>query len=182
MSYEYEGKELFDVHLPVNKYPGTTREQLAGTGHGLDVDRIVEGPQGEAFMKTFKMYYEITDPYDPKLLEYWEKKGIKKFEPTVASGKKSDMVVYCPLEALEEGNTKKFPLFVVIPHQIFETETRGYCELAAKERFIVILPKSRVIEDVYSTIVTAEKIMPVDKSRVYMGGFSHPEQPICLAR
>lgn len=86
-----------------------------------------------------------------------------------------------PNEALEEGNTEKFPL--VIDHHGghvspgFEPEAQGWIQLAGEERFFVFAPEGPEKSDGAQMNLEAlqtilEQYPMIDASRIYAAGFS----------
>lgn len=95
---------------------------------------------------------------------------------------------WIPSEALDENNTKKYPLIMCYhgsgDHPVFEAECNGWVELAGSERFIVISPEWQIRSNTngndYSITADVNKKFinyicekyPVDTSRIYATGFS----------
>ena len=93
----------------------------------------------------------------------------------------SRWVLWIPNEALEEGNTEKFPL--VIDHHGghvspgFEPEAQGWIQLAGEERFFVFAPEGPEKSDGAQMNLEAlqtilEQYPMIDASRIYAAGFS----------
>ena len=145
------------------------RETIAHSG--VDTDRFINSGQGEAFINSYKLQIKYTDGMDPHVIKYWDNLGIKKEEHN--ADPRTLWFSYVPKEALEVGNTKKFPIIFNLPHtDFFNCEGRGYVELAARERLIVIIPTATDIEDLFHLYTKVVKMYPVDTSRFYMSGFS----------
>lgn len=172
--YNYKGKELFQVHLNCNHYPGALRDQLIAVGRDLDVDKLINSPAGEDLINSFRLQFQYDDGMHPNVISYWKARGMNKFIPKVGKGTKLDMICYVSDRIMNAGADERFPLMVVIPHDLFEAEGRGYVELALREHFVVMIPMSRNLEDIHSCIKYMEQNYAVDPGRVYMSGFSFP--------
>ena len=170
MTKDYPGKEMFDKPFATGGSP--LRESFLQDGATIDIDRFINSGQGEALINSYKLQIKYVDGMEPEVFKYWDDKGIKKVIEKGVFGIK--WVAYVPKEALEKNNTKKFPLIFNMPHaNPFECEGRGYVELAAKERFIVIIPTHVNLEEIFRNYKQVVKMYPVDTSRFYMSGFSY---------
>ena len=137
----------------------------------MDVDRFINSGQGEALINSYKLQAKYKTGMEPEVIKYWDDKGIKKVDQN--ADPRTRWIAYVPKEALEKNNTKKFPLIFNMPHDdLFSAEGRGYAELAAKERLIVVIPSATDLEDIFALYTKVVKMYPVDTSRFYMSGFS----------
>jgi hypothetical protein len=170
MVKDYPGKEIFD------KPWGTEgreplRQMFTQGGSKIDIDRFINSGQGEALVNSYKLQIKYKDGMDPSVVKYWDDLGIKKEDHNTFP--RPRWFSYVPKEAFEKSNTKKFPLIFNMPHNDpYECEGRGYVDLAARERFIVVIPNATDIEDILTLYNIVIKIYPVDTSRFYMSGFS----------
>lgn len=166
-------KELFKTELPNVLGSGTLYDRFSAVKK-MDLERFINSGQGEALLKSYALQIKYKDGSDPEVIKYWKDKGIKKIIFGGQNKYVHQYVAYVPVEALEEDNTKKFPLIFNLPHaNLFQAEGRGYAELAAKERLIVVIPSATNIEELMRLYVKMTKVYPVDKSRFYMTGFSY---------
>lgn len=154
--------------------PVTFRDRFIRSGSpAFDVDRYIDSEFGEKLMEHFENYAPYEDEMDPRVLAYWEARGLRK---TMHNGE-DDMhkwTSFVPLEA-EENPELRFPVIFCIHGNstpIFMVETYGYCHLAAKEKCIVIMPTEAEdgFEDLYDQVM---REFPVDPTRVYIIGFSY---------
>ena len=171
MAQDYWGKEYFDKPW-ANSSGGRSRRDSFAENKKMDVDRFINSGQGEALINSYKLQILYKDPMDPAVIKHWDDKGIKKVNHNEDA--RLPWFAYVPKEALEKNNKEKFPLIFNMPHaEIFGCEGRGYVELAAKERLIVVIPSAEDLEDIMKTYMAVVKTYPmVDTSRVYMSGFS----------
>lgn len=90
---------------------------------------------------------------------------------------------WVPEEALETDNTETFALVISYPgtgdHPVFEAESQGWVEVAAKERIILVAPDDCDTGTSEENIARKKALIdyicetyPVDKSRIYATGFS----------
>jgi hypothetical protein len=167
---DYPGKEMFDKPWPVVSGPITLRQRFLEGGK-MDVERFINSGQGEALINSYKLQAKYKTGMEPEVIKYWDDKGIKKVDQN--ADPRTRWIAYVPKEALEKNNTKKFPLIFNMPHDdLFSAEGRGYAELAAKERLIVVIPSATDLEDILALYTKVVKMYPVDTSRFYMSGFS----------
>jgi predicted esterase len=84
---------------------------------------------------------------------------------------------WAPDEALDNSNTAKFPLVLVLhgggDHEVYDAESNGWVALAGKERFIVVSPQTNTNKqsnlDLIDAMIAKYRI---DESRIYVTGFS----------
>ena len=169
MKESYHGIEWFDK--PYLDRQITMREMLAMVGPRTDFERFIHSGQGEAYIKSNWLRLHYSDGMHPDVIKYWDDRGVKK-EVHYMERDLASWYSYVPKKALEPGTTKKYPLIINIGHEPFDSEPRGYPELAATEDVIVIMPPNRHMEDVYALYYRAMDMFPIDVSRVYMSGFS----------
>ena len=140
MAQDYWGKEYFDKPW-ANSTGGRSLRDRFLENKKMDVDRFINSGQGEALINSYKLQILYKDPMDPAVIKHWDDKGIKKVNHNEDA--RLPWFAYVPKEALEKNNKEKFPLIFNMPHaEIFGCEGRGYVELAAKERLIVVIPSA----------------------------------------
>jgi hypothetical protein len=166
---DYPGKDMFDKPFATGGPP--LRERFLQDGSKMDIGRFINSGQGEALINSYQLQIKYKDGMEPEVIKYWNDRGIIKEDHN--TDPRTRWFSYVPQEALEKNSTKIFPLIFNMPHaDIFNCEGRGYVELAAKERFIVIIPSATNIEDIFTLFTRVIKMYPVDTSRFYMTGFS----------
>lgn len=168
MSYDYPGIHLFDKPFPNEKI--TIREMLTRMGPDIDTDRFIHSGQGEALLNSYKLQIKYADGMNPRVVECWDDFGVIKEEHD--KGMRTRWFSYVPHGALDQSSARLYPLIINLPHDPFVTEGRGYAQLAAGGDVIVIMPTVTDIEDIYTLYTEVLTQYNIDKTRVYMTGFS----------
>jgi len=126
------------------------------------------------------------DPMNPKLVSYWESKGLKKEAYYDKEGDNDgitgDYYVYSPIP--KNTDTSKYPLILLFHgggEPAFQTETFGFCDIAAREGIILcsmeqFTGQGTTNQEKYANLEAilhaVEEKYPVDKTRVYIVGSS----------
>ena len=168
MSYEHPDVRLFDKPFPGQDL--TVREMLLRNGPDTDIDRFIHSGLGQALLKSYDLQFRYSDGMDPGVVEYWDSIGVLKEEHD--KGLRTRWFSYLPHSALDEASDKLYPLIINLPHDPFITEGRGYPMLASTQEAIVVIPTAADIEDIYTLYTNIVAKYKIDKSRVYMSGFS----------
>ena len=140
----------------------------------FDMEEFRQTETYHVIYENMDLYANVTDEGAPEVLEYWEKRGLKK-ELHQADQAGEKWASYLPLEAIEKKEEKKYPLLFVLHgsnNPIYLAETYGYVNIAAREKLIVIMPEKETRQRVDQLFEYAKEKYPVDLSRVYMVGFS----------
>jgi len=168
MSYDYLGIHLFDKPFPNETV--SFREMLVRMGPDIDAERFIHSGQGEALLNSYKLQIKYADGMNPRVVEYWDDFGVLKEEHD--KGQRTRWYSYVPNSALDESCDRQYPLIINLPHDPFVTEGRGYAHLASSHEVIVVIPTATDIEDIYTLYKKVVAEYKVDKTRVYMSGFS----------
>ncbi|MTI58644.1 MAG: hypothetical protein FH762_01425 [Firmicutes bacterium] len=207
--YNYETKYLYDVnfeylHIADNPTP-TLADVLVhlSTGpvpafmlkpeheefsHRVDVEEFINSAIGEKTAKnwyTYIMYPQA--PMNPNLLEYWERRGLTKEayydeEDDNNDGITGDYYVYSPIGA-KESNNKSYPAIILFHgggEPAYQTETFGFCQIAAEEGIILIAPETfgegdtlaKKTGNINKVLQKVKEEYPIDESRLYAVGSS----------
>ncbi len=161
------------------KYQNLYQHHRALGNANFDPDFFFNGELGDSIIGNFYYFLNYTDEMHPDVLRYWEEDMHTRKEMHNERGEARKWVSYTPLEALQPGNTKKYPVVIVMHgsgNTTFMTETYGYAQLAAEKGFICIIPwadnATTYAEDLPWIMDTLRADYPIDESRVYGAGFS----------
>jgi hypothetical protein len=192
-SYDYELKYLYDTHFWYAQDPTVENPTLGyvinflstntrGTdSHGenfpyqVDLDKFINSALGEktAELWNIHMQYPTEEQMSEGLLNYWAGVGLKKEAFYANDEIATDYYVYTPtkVEAPEAG----YPL-IIMNHgggeKAYQTETFGFCEIAAREGIILAAAESTGNAQVKAVMDKVIADYPVDESRVYIVGSS----------
>ena len=140
----------------------------------LDADALLATPFGERLTELLerRFRFERLDPMCPEILKYYESIGVKKqmFDREEFF---SRWALFSPAETDE---TRKYPL-LIWNHGGKETiEDEEYITdlvpLAAAEQILILMAQDTSWEHNAELIERVAALMPLDRERVYMGGFS----------
>lgn len=113
------------------------------------------------------------DEGSPEAIAYWRERGLNKELHGADTGRKYDKWAgYLPTD-LAPGERR--PLLFIMHgagNPIYLAECYGYVGIAARERLIAIIPEDETPESVEGLMEYAREHYPVDRSRVYMVGYS----------
>jgi pimeloyl-ACP methyl ester carboxylesterase len=181
--YNYDLKTRYEETVPAYFVADSTG--MGSVAKGYSVDALINSPLGEGIMENLRWYLDYTNQdAHPDLLAYWDSLGIRK---EVFNGGEGDeyqrtdiYAIYTPKAALEEGNTKKYPVVFFLHgniNKILLAETYGYAALGAQEGYITVIPYSNNLDTiVVDTAMLLTKLRdesyPIDESRIYAVGFS----------
>lgn len=165
--FDYKDKELWDVPMQ-HRNNITYRELMINTGGKLfDVDKFINSEIGSRKMKDIAHFIRNPNEAAPEVLDYWRSLGMtKQIHENTEIGVK--WASYVP-----DGITREVPMFVDICQNPYGVETFGFIQYAAKEKIILIAPYDHSIKSVLAVVEYMKAHYPVDKSRVYIQGFSY---------
>lgn len=163
--------------------PASLREGLIRSGNkSFDVDKLLCSEYGQKIIEGLEPLFLSEDPMDPAVLEYWEKKGLKKERVLGGPQEWNYWTIFTPLSAFKPENAgRKYPLVFGLHggsagefdgEPVFIAESTGYARKAAEAEFILAMPEDHdtpPIMELYSYMV---ENYPVDRSRVYLAGYS----------
>jgi len=177
MQRDYSNKALWTKTLS----DGTTlRDRLIRSGGpSFDADAYMDSYLGELKLRNYHttLNYE-NDVMNPELLRYWETlgKGLKK-EQYRADDPYYRWSVYTPLSAFgPEGKGKLYPCIFELHGGAkcgLELEDAGFIQLAAEKEIIVVTPENEGTDTLAEIYAFLTANYPVDRSRVYVSGFSY---------
>ena len=151
------------------------RHYMECTNNGtLDVDALLTTEYGRKLTEllALRFRYERLDPMSEECLEYYKSIGIRK---TMYETEDffTRWALFTPAE-LEKG--KKYPLIIWNKGGKEAIEDEEYSmtliPMAAKEKFMVVMAQNTNWDNLDHIIETVGNYAPVDRERLYMGGFS----------
>ena len=148
----------------------------------LDEERFFEpGGEGEAIAAGMGYSRCYEDEMDLELVAYWASydKGLKKeiHHGNSVWAESRKFVTYTPMSAYKaENRERRYPLMILLTGERdkpFVREGMGWCQMAAREEVLLLIPASVSEMGVLSAIREAVDDLPVDRSRIYVCGFSN---------
>ncbi len=148
----------------------------------LDEERFfAPGGEGEAIATGIGYSRSYENEMDPELVAYWATydKGLKKeiHHGDSVWTESRKFVTYTPMSAYScEKRSRLYPLIVLLTGERdnpFVREGMGWCQMAAREEVLLLIPSSVSEMGVLAAVREAVDDMPVDRSRVYICGFSN---------
>ncbi len=147
---------------------------------GFDIDNIINSKMGESIVNNLYPIINYSEnEMASEVVQYWADRGLKKElkNPGDADHK---WAVYTPTDASLPGNEdKKYPVVFVFhgnTDTIFYTEGFGFTHLAARDKFICVIPwatnGTTLDADMDAIWAELQANYPMDESRVYATGFS----------
>lgn len=175
-----------------SRMPSSLREDLIRSGNkSFDPDRLLCSEYGQRLIDGLEPIFLSDDPMSPQVLAYWEQRGLKKERVWGGPESWNYWVIFTPLSAFRpENRDRKYPLVFAIHggfagefegESVFVAESTGYARKAAQEEFILALPEDH---DTPAIMALYDHLMahyPVDRSRVYLTGFSAGGDRSCRA-
>lgn len=157
----------------VIEFLSTGRQE--GFSARVDLNKFVNSDLGAKTAEIWYPHMLYEDQMDEGLLAYWANLGLQKeayyIEDTDYEGITADFFVYTPTKAEQPENG--YPL-VILNHgggeAAYQTETFGFCEVAAEEG--IILAAGEEWTDDAGIINYVTENYPVDASRIYVVGSS----------
>ncbi|NMO96575.1 hypothetical protein [Paenibacillus lemnae] len=194
--YNYENKEWFERPLKTLEDEGrkTLHELLVDMGdHTFNYEKYLHSKQGEHFLFHNQLLVKYTHGMDKGVLDFWKHYGkglVKEIHDTDTD---TPWVSYVPVSAyLPENKDRKYPyLFQMNRKTDFIAESYGHAFVCAEEEVILVYPyvqpgapfklslasegRKMPSSDIYLKILDKSmEQLPVDRSRVYLTGFSSP--------
>ncbi|MCD8023449.1 MAG: twin-arginine translocation signal domain-containing protein [Lachnospiraceae bacterium] len=153
--------------------------RLDGDTPRVDIDAFVNSALGEKTAEIWyiHMLYSTAEQMNEGLVNYWAQHGLLKEAYYVDDTEEAiacDYYVYSPtqVEAPEAG----YPLIILYHgggEAAYQTETFGFCQIAAEEGIILAAPESTGDADSTNAIIASVSAnYNVDTSRVYVVGSS----------
>lgn len=191
--YSYEGIELLDKKTS-NLQEGTLKNMLCRMGDGtFDYEKYHHSKQGESFVRLNRLMVEYEDGLCPEVLEFWREYGQGTVKEYHDMDTDRPWVSYVPVSAaLPQNKDKKYPyLFQVNFKGDLMAEGYGHAFVCAEDEVILVYPLVKpdwsepVVRghegrqmpkatDYWPIIDKSVDMLPVDKSRMYVTGFSFP--------
>lgn len=137
-----------------------------------DIDRFLKSEDGRWLMKNFA--YMIASDDGPKIHRHFRDMGLLKEVHGRIDQPEGYWSIFLP-EEYKAHPEKRYPLVFLMHganNPIRLMQGMGVMELAGKEKFIVVTPQNEREEYVVDLYERVCRDYPVDKSRVYMMGFS----------
>ena len=157
---------------------------IRGTGYSnaaYNYDQLINSAVGKKLAATMALEYEYDDAEDPRLLEYWDKMGLK-CEFHDKNGEQ--WVTFVPKQALENPEAR-LPCVCIMqevnrfdPHQAVTGFAcfYDYQQIAAQGECMLLYFALESLDDndlLHEILKDAEKLYPLDRSRIYITGHSH---------
>ena len=148
----------------------------------LDEERFfAPGGEGEAIAVGMGYSRSYKDEMDPELVDWWAHydKGLKKevHHGNSVWAESRKFVTYTPMAAYTpEGKDRRFPLMLLLTGERdtpFVREGMGWCQMCAREEILLLIPACVSEMGVLAAIREAVDDLPVDRSRIYVCGFSN---------
>lgn len=169
--------------ISYEKQPLSLREILIQSGNrNFDVDRLLCSEYGNRIIRNLEPLFLSNDPMDPAVIEYWEKKGLRKERISGGPQPWNDWIVFTPLSASESQNAdRSYPLVFGLHggdageskgEPIFLAESTCYAHKAAEEEFILVMPEDHDTPGVMRCFDYMIENYPVDRTKVYLTGYS----------
>lgn len=155
----------------------------------------------EALQQMMEPVLDLPDERSPQVMAYWAKRGMvkefhgcntptdwdgyaqktgycwKRQEHRVAQNENERWTSFVPVSAFDPTNRdRKYPVVIALHgacNPIFLVEGWGFVQEAAKREWIVLIPSLELDEFVMDLLQQAQKLYPVDESRIYVTGFSY---------
>ena len=163
--------------------PFSLRESLIRSGNReFDVDRLIYSEYGQKLIEGMEPFFLSEDPMAPSVIEYWERRGLRKERILGGPQSWNYWTIFTPLSAyLPENAERKYPLVFGLHgggagefdgEPVFLAESTGYARKAAQEEFILAMPEDHDAEPIMEFYRYLTTNYPVDKSSVYVTGYS----------
>ena len=172
----YTPAEFLEMHKAEIRAP------FPKTAVNLDEERFfAPGGEGEAIATGIGYSRSYEDEMDPELVAYWAGygKGLKKevHHGNSVWAESRKYVTYTPMAAFTpDGRDRRFPLMILLTGERdtpFVRESMGWCQMAANEEILLLIPSSVSEMGVLAAVREAVDDLPVDRSRIYICGFSN---------
>ena len=156
---EYAGKEMFDKPWPVVSGPVTLRERFLEGGK-MDVDRFINSGQGEALVNSYKLQIKYKMAWNRKSSSIGMTRALKK--RTINADPRTRWFVLCSQRGTWRSTIRRnsHSSSICRTPTSSDCEGRGYVELAAQERLIVVIPTATDIEDISALYTRVVKMYP----------------------
>ena len=174
-----EALSLWDA--PMAGRNGTLRELFHAMGNkGYDPAAYIATEMGAATPELWETLLTSADEMGPEVLDYWKRRGMEK--RLFGETPEDRWALYLPERAAEPGS-ETFPLlFIFTPGApIFELEGHGYIQEAAKRGCIAVTVQTYEEARFLALYRKLTEEYPVDRSRVYVTGFSGGGERASLA-
>lgn len=157
---------------------------VRGTGYSnaaYDYDQLIHSAVGKKLAECMALEYDYDDAEDPGLMAYWDAMGLN-CEFHDKNGEQ--WITFVPKDALEHPE-KKLPCVCIFqevnrfdPHQAVTgfAYMREYHEIAAQGECMLLYFVLEALDDndlLHEILKDAEKLYPMDRSRIYITGHSH---------
>lgn len=195
MGNEKSQDPRWDLHTVTRDpaVPGPTlREGLISSGNRtFDMDALAESEYGLKYLDGLEPIFLSSDPMDEKVLSYWRDRGLQKELVHGQPRPWNDWTFFIPLSAMKpENRERKYPMVIGLHggaaapeagEPVFMAESSCYARKAAEEEFILAMPEDHDAEPVLALYQYAVSHYPVDRTRVYLAGFSAGGDRSCRA-
>ncbi len=140
---------------------------------------FVDSPLGDQMIDLLEPFLIFEDEDGEAVKKYWEARGLYKevFDKDSAAPEWNKYCVFTPTEA-DADPDRTFPCVIYVHGsrlggtRIFCEESSGIAAMAAKYRLICALPDNNTVSGVLRVYNKLIENYPVDRSRVYLCGFS----------
>lgn len=169
--YDYELKPVYDeffIFAPFGEF-------MRSMGNSsFDLQAFINSEYGALTAIGAKLFLDYPDNMDEGLIAYWREQGLEK--KMVCGDDPEDVTkqyyVYVPVDIKDD---EKCPV-VIVNHgggtNARTSESYGWCEIAGKERLILIMTEDTSAEFLHEALTAVKSEYPVDSTRVYATGSS----------
>ena len=193
--YQYPGKELLEKEITMEGEAQTTLHHLL-TAMGDDTfsyEKYRDSRQGEHFVFNQQLLLKYRNGMDQGVLDFWKNYGkglVKQIHDTDTD---TPWVSYTPVSAFLPENKNRLYPYVFQMNRKTDLLAEGYAHpfVCAEEEVILVFPyiypnapvklslaaEGRKLPNsdlYYEMIQKSFRLLPVDRSRVYLAGFSSP--------
>ncbi len=179
MYSDYDNMYLWDIprewNIGTEELPLRIRIKDMPRKDRVDFSKIINSDYGNLLISNMKPYILYKDEMDAELLEYYRSIGLNK---KIYNREKlyEKWALYTPISLEKPANKDKHYPVLFINHgacmPIHWEESTGYLPIAGKEELIVISAQNHNSDNLMKILDFVEGKYNVDKSRVYLCGYS----------
>jgi hypothetical protein len=204
---EFEKLFTKKIHTDANGAKITVRDLYTTLNPQVNYEQFVSSGHAEAVTRMMEPIILEQDEHAPAAVAYWAKRGLvkefhgenvpmdwddyekrtaykynrEKYQLDEVDWKK--WASFVPVSAFRpENKDRRYPLLFALhggTNLVYTVDSWGYANAAAEKEWIVIVPSIELDEVILEILAEAERLYPVDMSRVYVTGFSYGGTMAC---